>query len=339
MNNLLTLDDKRIRKGKPVGLPYVGSKKKVSKKIAQIIAQNFGTDKPVYDLFGGGGAVSLEMKLNGFEDVHYNELDGMTVAAFKTALYEDFDVRDLIVTRDQFLTIRDSEHDGIGELKLLVNSFGNNRRTFLYSREFADEKTALALKIVNEEENWRSYRQTEVYQKQQIERLQQIEHIQQIERIQQVERCINVTNQDYKDFSNLSGTIIYLDPPYENATNEYVNKVVPAIDKKLYQDMRSWLIQHPDVEKIVKNDFEFKLGRDSNSNRMYAKYLGNGFDSAEFYDWAYKMSNNNIVIISSYQVSDDRFEPVFEFKNAHSTFAGGIDNTKTEKLFMVKAGL
>ena len=59
MNNLLTLDEKKIRKGKPVGLPYVGSKKKVSKKIAQIIAQNFGTDKPVYDLFGGGGAVSL----------------------------------------------------------------------------------------------------------------------------------------------------------------------------------------------------------------------------------------------------------------------------------------
>lgn len=146
MNNLLTLDEKRIRKGKPVGLPYVGSKKKVSKKIAQIIAQNFGTDKPVYDLFGGGGAVSLEMKLNGFEDVHYNELDGMTVAAFKTALYEDFDVRDLIVTRDELLTIRDSEHDGIGELKLLVNSFGNSRKSFLYSREFADEKNSTSVK-------------------------------------------------------------------------------------------------------------------------------------------------------------------------------------------------
>lgn len=296
--------------------------------------------------------MSLEMKLNGFEDVHYNELDGMTVAAFKTALYEDFDVRDLIVTRDEFLTIRDSEHDGIGELKLLVNSFGNNRKGFLYSQELADEKTALALKIVNEEENWRSYRQTEVYQNhnrnsqkrieriEQISTVQQIEQIgriQQIERLQQVEGCINVTNQDYKDFSNLSGTIIYLDPPYENATNEYVNKVVPAIDKKLYQDMRSWLIQHPDVEKIVKNDFEFKLGRDSNhKNRMYAKYLGNVFDSAAFYEWAYNMSKNNIVIISSYEVSDERFEPVFEFKTARSTLSAKGRGNRTEKLFMVK---
>ena len=99
----LFLDEKKVRKGKPVGLPYVGSKKKVSKKIAQIVAQNFGTEKPFYDLFGGGGAVALEMTLNGFEDVHYNELDSMTVAAFKAALYEDFDVRDLIISRQEFL--------------------------------------------------------------------------------------------------------------------------------------------------------------------------------------------------------------------------------------------
>lgn len=131
-----------------------------------------------------------------------------------------------------------------------------------------------------------------------------------------------------------------MDPPYEGATNEYVKKVVPAIDKKLYQDMRSWLIQYPDVDKIIKNDFEFKLGKDSNNkNRMYVKYLGNDFDSKSFYDWAYEMSKQNTVIVSSYEVSDERFEPVFEFKTAHSTFAGGTNNTKNEKLFMVKAGL
>ena len=49
----LALDEKKIRKGKPIGLPYQGSKKKISKKIVEIIKQNFGTDKPVYDVFGG----------------------------------------------------------------------------------------------------------------------------------------------------------------------------------------------------------------------------------------------------------------------------------------------
>ena len=155
-NNVLVLDEKKIRKGKPVGLPHVGSKKKVSKKIAQIIAQNFGTDKPVYDLFGGGGAVSLELMLNGFEDVHYNELDDMTIAALKTALYEDFDVRDLIATREEFLKIRSSEHDGFDELKLMVNSFGNNRKGYLYSQQMSEIKANLAQKIVWEESDWRT---------------------------------------------------------------------------------------------------------------------------------------------------------------------------------------
>lgn len=48
------------------------------------------------------------------------------------------------------------------------------------------------------------------------------------------------------------------------------------------------------------------------------------------------MSKNNIVIISSYEVSDERFEVVYDFIEAKSTLAGGTKGTRTEKLFMVK---
>ena len=51
-DRMLKLDEKKIRKGKPLGLPYQGSKKKIGKKIIEIIKQNFGTDKPIYDIFG-----------------------------------------------------------------------------------------------------------------------------------------------------------------------------------------------------------------------------------------------------------------------------------------------
>lgn len=290
----LVLDEKKVRKGKPVGLPYVGSKKKVSKKIAQIIAQNFGTDKPFYDLFGGGGAVALEATLNGFKDVHYNELDRMAFSAFKAVLYEDFDVRDLIVSREEFFDIRNKEHDGVDELKLMVNSFGNQRRSFVYSKEISDEKTQLACKIVREDPDWRRYKRTKTYKElnasepKHLKQIEQIGRIQQIERIQQVDGYVNLTNRDYKCFGGLSDVVLYLDPPYESTTNEY------------------------------------KTGR---------------FDSLEFYDWAYKMSKNNVVIISSYEINDERFEHVFEFKNARSRInSNGVGNI-TEKLFMVKAGL
>ena len=48
------------------------------------------------------------------------------------------------------------------------------------------------------------------------------------------------------------------------------------------------------------------------------------------------MSKNNIVIISSYSISDERFEVVYSFDKAHRTIQGGTRNDKCEKLFMVK---
>ena len=48
------------------------------------------------------------------------------------------------------------------------------------------------------------------------------------------------------------------------------------------------------------------------------------------------MSKSNIVIISSYSISDERFEAVYSFDKAHSTLEGGTRYDKYEKLFMVK---
>ena len=133
---MLTLDEKKIRKGRPLGLPYQGSKKKISKKIVEIIKQNFGTEKTVYDIFGGGGAITAECLLNGLE-VHYNDLDRTITDMFQRVLATDREfLKTLIVSRDEFLKIRDKENKTVDdELKLLINSFGNNRKNYLYSKK------------------------------------------------------------------------------------------------------------------------------------------------------------------------------------------------------------
>ena len=69
---------------------------------------------------------------------------------------------------------------------------------------------------------------------------------------------------------------------------------------------------------------------------MYEKDLYGVFKSKDFYDWAYEMSKNNIVLISSYEISDPRFEVVYEFKTARSTLNSGKYGKRYEKLFMVK---
>ena len=285
-DRMLTLDEKKIRKGKPIGLPYQGSKKKISKKIVEIIKQNFCTDKPIYDVFGGGGAITAECVLNGLE-VHYNDLDKDITDMFQRVISQDREwIKTLIVSREEFFEIKNKDTKTVDDnLKLLINSFGNNKNGYLYNAEWSDMKYKLAVEIINKHDVFSSYKQTDTYKKVGTVKGNQLEHMQrleQLERLQQLE-SLQHTNLSYEAFSDIEDAIFYLDPPYENTGH---------------------------------------IG-----------YAGS-FDSQKFYDWALEMSKKNIVIISSYEISDDRFRCVFEFEKARSTMQSGSAGKRTEKLFM-----
>jgi len=296
---MLSLDEKKIRKGRPIGLPYQGSKKKISKKIIEIIKQNFGTTKPIYDIFGGGGAITAECILNGLE-VHYNDLDKDITNAFERVISQDREwIKTLIVSRDEFFEIKAKENKTTDDfLKLLVNSFGNDKKSYLYSKGVSDLKYNIAKEIIEKHDVFSGYTQTETYKRsivkllrlEQLERrqrFQQLEQLQQFQQLQQLQKLnkIKATNKSYHTFSDVSGAVLYLDPPYEGS---------------------------------------------------HQKSYINSFDSQEFYDWAFEIAKTNIVIISSYSISDERFEVVYSFDKAHSTLEGGTRNDKCEKLFMVK---
>lgn len=309
----LVLDEKKIRKGRAIGLPYIGSKKKIAKKIIEIIKQNFGTDKTIYDLFGGGGAITLECKLQGL-NVVYNDIDPIPGQMMEKILSEDKEyLKTLICSREEFFKIRDKEDKTIDDhLKLLINSFGNNSKHYLYSKELSDFKYKLARKIIANHDCFEGYKQTETFkkavqEKKEITQLQQLQQIQQVEkisgggtpakslRIQQLERLVHlenmkvipnleIYNKDYKEFSNIKNSIIYLDPPYK------------------------------DTNKVYRN---------------------NNIDYENFYKRCKEMSKENVVLISGYSMPDD-FEVVYEFTKARSTMQGGSHESKYEKLYMVK---
>ena len=302
---MLKLDEKKIRKGRPIGLPYQGSKKKISKKIVEIIKQNFGTDKPIYDVFGGGGAITAECILNDLE-VHYNDLDKDITDAFERVTSQDREwIKTLIISREEFFEIKEKRNKTTDDfLKLLINSFGNNKIGYLYSKETSDLKYNLAKEIIENHDVFDGYKQTETYKKvtsgldwdwfnakpEKNKTSEQLQQLQQLERLQQLEQLdeVKATNKSYHDFSEVSGAILYLDPPYEGTSQD--------------------------------------------------SYI-NSFDSQEFYDWAFEIAKTNIVIISSYSISDERFEVVYSFDEARSTFQGRTRNDKCEKLFMVKKQL
>lgn len=309
----LKLDEKKIRKGRPIGLPYVGSKKKIAKKLIEIIKQNFGTDKTIYDLFGGGGAITLECKLQGL-DVVYNDIDPIPGQMIQKILSEDREyLKTLICSREEFFKIKDKKEKTIDDhLKLLVNSFGNNNKDYLYSKKNSDIKYKLAREIIDKHDCFYGYKKTETYkintnknnktmQIEHIQRLAQVERIiggvlltkslriQQLERLAQLENMkvvpsLNIQNKDFKEFSDVKNSIIYLDPPYK------------------------------DTNKVYRN---------------------NNIDYENFYKRCKEMSKDNIVLISGYHMPDD-FEIVYEFTKAKSTMQGGQHENKYEKLFMVK---
>ena len=349
---MLKLDEKKIRKGKPIGLPYQGSKKKISKKIVEIIKQNFGTTKPIYDIFGGGGAITAECILNGLEG-YYNDLDKDITNAFERVISQDREwIKTLIISRTEFTEIKAKENKTTDDfLKLLINSFGNAKANYMYNKEISDSKYNLAKKIIEKHDVFSGYRQTETYKKvtsgsewdwfneKKAQSLQQIGQLQQIERLQQLNE-IKATNKSYRDFSEVSGAILYLDPPYEGTTcNGYKGKNQKRkVKPEVYKEMRDKLLKLEKGTKIEHDSFIFSLGVDDNNrNRMYYKDVRPAFDSQEFYDWAFEMAKTNIVIISSYSISDERFEVVYSFDKARSTLQGGENSKrKNEKLFMVK---
>ena len=295
-DRMLKLDEKKIRKGKPIGLPYQGSKKKISKKIVEIIKQNFGTEKPIYDVFGGGGAITAECVLNGLE-VYYNDFDKNITDMFQRVISQDREwIKTLIVSRDEFFEIKNKGTKTVDDnLKLLVNSFGNNKNSYLYNAEWSDMKYNLAVEIINKHDVFSGYKQTSTYKKasrpydegkpDKFKVLQQLHHLEQLQRLQQLQQLeqLEATNLSYEAFSDIEDAIFYLDPPYENTGHE--------------------------------------------------TYKGS-FDSQKFYDWAFEMSKKNIVLISSYEISDPRFEVVYEFPSARSTMQSGSAGKRTEKLFM-----
>lgn len=304
---MLVLNEKFIRKGKPVGLPYVGSKKKISKKIIEILKQNFDIEvKVVYDVFGGGGAITCECLINEIPVV-YNDHDLSVGKMFKKALNCDREyIKSLVVSREEFFSIRDKQDKTTtDELKLLVNSFGNNRKDYIYSKEISDSKYSLAKEILKSIDNDFNYKKNKVYldfingenisslvKEDKFKRMQQIHNIQQLNRVSTTKQKYlkAMKNRDYNYFSNIKNQILYLDPPYENT------------DISVYKDH-------------------------------------NQFNHNDFYNWVVDMSKSNIVLLSSYNVSDDRFKVVFEFNKSTSTLsANGKDrsNGNYEKLYMVR---
>lgn len=129
------------------GIPYMGSKQKLVDKIVPFILNRHPGVDSFYDLFGGGGSVSLYVvRKYPHLDVVYNERS-KAISALMQHLKDGGDIPLDFVTREQFEAGYKGD-DWYAGLLQCAWTFGNNQKSYLYGLPLQDFKQALAELVV-----------------------------------------------------------------------------------------------------------------------------------------------------------------------------------------------
>ncbi len=128
-------------KNKKLGLPYMGSKRRLSREIVDHILTAHPNTKYVWDLFGGGGAISFEfLQRPQIERVVYNELNTGVVELLRK-IQKDGITPEFYqwVDRDTFNKHKNDD-DWFGGLCKVIWSFGNNQHGYLFGKHIEQYK-------------------------------------------------------------------------------------------------------------------------------------------------------------------------------------------------------
>lgn len=251
-----------------LGIPYMGCKRQLSERIVDFILAENPNCKYVWDLFGGGGAMSFEfMQRPQIEQVVYNELDAGVVALLRDIQENGITEKyHCWVDRATFHEHKNGNDWFAGFVKTCW-SFGNNvKKGYLFSEEDERLKKPLHLAIVERDPKYlaeaseiigvqipvdalavdglqnrrialmRDIKRLKVGRLD-LGRLQQLEglgQLQQLERLGQLE----ISCASYLDVlinTPINETVIYLDPPYFQ-TEKYQHEIC---HKQLYDFIKS----------------------------------------------------------------------------------------------------
>ena len=233
-----------------LGIPYMGSKRKLASDILQKITQRHPDCTDFYDLFGGGGSISFTAIRDYRFNVHYNELNKHIYSLVKY-LKENKELEPKFyewVTREKFFNQINKPNelaDWYSGFVMSCWSFGNSQSSYLYgadienikrlSHEFivngcldsmreigVDIPNLLNIKDIQQRRvKFCSYIKNEDksrFDVQSLERIVQLERIQNLQNLQNLQ----ISNTSYeKVLINPNGNpIIYCDIPYKG-TGEY----------------------------------------------------------------------------------------------------------------------
>lgn len=250
---------------KYASIPYKGSKRDIAVELIEVMHNLKPQAKYFYDLFGGGGAITIAAIKSGyFEKVFYNEKDTAIFNLFKHLTTEGVPEEwHNWVSREQFHEVIASGYTSAyaGMIKCCW-SFGNDCRTYLYGKnkelskrlahDMVVNKCEVALgelnKLLNIElklPTGANIRERRLNFTKQIREhgkrfdLEHLEHLERLQRLQQLQQ-LGYYNLDYAlvpIITPLEETIIYCDPPYRGT-----EKYAEGID---HSGLDEWFLNSP----------------------------------------------------------------------------------------------
>lgn len=212
-------------------MPYMGSKQKLVDRIVPFILNRHKGVTDFYDLFGGGGSVSFYV-LQRYPQIktHYNELNTAIVELLRH-IQQNGEIPTDFVPRAIF-SQNINKNDWFAGFLQCCWTYGNNQRSYLYSREVEEFKHKYHDTVFGDSSNleWlenyinnrfvkdgglrrtiRLYLNPEKYDtpykrrialSRQLPVARQLEHLTRIERLQQLQRLnlsnLIISNSDYR---------------------------------------------------------------------------------------------------------------------------------------------
>lgn len=221
----------------------MGSKSSIAESVISLLPR----EDNIYDLFGGGFAIShCAIASKKWKNVFYNEIQSDVVELVNKAINGDYNYNKFLpewISREDFHARKDND----GYVKCIW-SFGNNQRCYLFGEDIEDYKRSMhnfavfniidktvaghlgiskPMKFLDTIYKRRIFISRKM-KKQQLERLQQLERIERLEKLEQLQRLqrlqrleklerlikLESTSLSYESVDIKPSSIIYCDPPY-----------------------------------------------------------------------------------------------------------------------------
>ena len=293
------------------GLPYKGSKNKIANWVCDILP----SANTLYDLFGGGGAITHCASLNRkYNNYIVNDLNSLCIKGLKMAFNGEFKNEKRWISRNDFFKLKDTDY-----YVACCFSFGNDFKTYAYGKDIEQFKKAMHYSVVLNDNsilskfvnvdnlNYTSnaLRDRMIYlrkylhnftdfkdKKINLQNLERLARLQSLERLQ----CLNELNNEQKD------NIKFYSDDYQN---------IPLTDKDA--------IIYCDIPYLNTDKYKYS------------------FDYERFYLWAEKQKIP--IYISEYQMPKDRFICIAEKEKKCSLSATNNVKITIERIFRPRTQL